>query len=186
MQKERIQRMENYQTVTFSSQIKEIDKYLDDFIIKTKSVSIILITKDGQLITSRGDVSFINTTALAALVAGSFAATKEVASLLGEREFSILLQQGEKRHVHISLLGSIAMMVVVFENLKNVGKVRFYAKEASQKVTESLVKGGKREEERVKVELSNFKEYATNLIDTIFSDSDSALIDQTKTEKKEE
>lgn len=176
--------MVDYKSITFSSQIKEINKYLDDFIIKTKAISIILITKDGQLITSRGDVSFINTTALAALVAGSFAATKEVASLLGEREFSILLQQGEKRHVHISLLGSIAMMVVVFENLENVGKVRFYAKETSQKVTGSLIKGGKKEEERVKLELFNFKEYATNLIDTIFSDSDSTPTEKGRTETK--
>ncbi len=171
--------------ITFSSQVEQINKFLDDFIVQTKAICIILITKDGQLITNRGDVSFINTTALAALVAGSFAATKEVAFLLGEQEFSILLQQGEKRHVHISLLGSIAMMVVVFENLGSVGKVRFYAKSVSRKVTNSLIKEGKKEEERVKIELSDFKEYATNLIDTIFSDSDSNFTPDGQKKKEE-
>ena len=166
--------MEEGKITTFSSQVDEINEYLDEFITQTEARCIILITKDGQIITNRGDISFINVTALAALVAGAFAATKEVASLLGEREFCILLQQGRTRHVHISLISSIAMMVVVFENDQSIGKVRFYAKSVTQKITGSLIKGGKQEEEKVRLELSNFKEYATNLIDTIFSDLDSA------------
>ena len=68
------------------------------------ALTALLITRQGNMLASAGETSYLNTTAMAALVAGMFAATREVARIVGEPQFSILLQQGEKRHIHISLI----------------------------------------------------------------------------------
>jgi len=44
----------------------------------------LLITKEGTAIAQAGDTSYLSTTAMAALVAGMFSATKEVARMVGE------------------------------------------------------------------------------------------------------
>jgi predicted regulator of Ras-like GTPase activity (Roadblock/LC7/MglB family) len=68
---------------------------------------------------------------LAALLAGSFASTKEIARLVGESEFSVLFHQGKKDHIHMSLIGDRSIMAVVFDDRTTIGMVRLYAKESS-------------------------------------------------------
>ncbi len=93
----------------------------------SEAITALLITKEGTGIAEAGDVSYLNTTAMAALVAGMFSATREVARMVGEKQFSILLQQGEKRHIHISLIPESTMMVIIFENYQRIGLVRHEA-----------------------------------------------------------
>jgi len=126
----------------------------------------LLITKEGNCIAIAGDISYLDTTALAALIAGMFSATREVARLVGEDQFSILLQQGEKRHIHISLVTDSAMMVVIFEDYQRIGRVRHEARKAGIEIAEILLPGKVGEEKEISVD--RFKEYALNLIDRIF------------------
>ncbi|HPF32702.1 MAG TPA: hypothetical protein PK907_06765, partial [Candidatus Sabulitectum sp.] len=101
--------------------------------------------------------------------AGMFSATKEVANIVGEDQFSILLQQGEKRHIHISLIGSSSMMVIVFEDYSRIGKVRLAARQAAGGLLDALEQGRRRKDEAVEsLSVPDFKEYAMNLIDRIF------------------
>ena len=136
---------------------------------ESEALTVMLITKEGSVIAEAGDTSFLNATAMAALVAGMFTATREVARMVGEQQFSILLQQGEKRHIHISLVTDAAMMVIVFEDYQRIGRVRFEAKKCGETVARMLRSG--RDRQRVKEDLSvvEFREYALNLIDRIFT-----------------
>ena len=61
-----------------------------------------------------------------------FSATREVARLIDEPQFSVLLQQGEQRHLHISLVGEDDMMVIVFADYQRIGLIRHEAKKAAQ------------------------------------------------------
>ena len=117
-----------------SNQISQGDTraVLDRLVKQTNALTALLITKEGTVITEAGDTQSLNTTAMAALVAGMFSATREVARMVGEKQFSILLQQGEQRHIHISLVTDSTMMVIVFEDYKKIGKVRFEAKRAGE------------------------------------------------------
>ena len=117
--------------------------------------------------TQAGDTSYLNTTAMAALVAGMFSATREVARLVGEEQFSILLQQGENRHIHISLIQESKMMVIIFEDYQRIGLVRHEARKAAQALDEVLRENDGEETER-DIATPQFKEYALNLIDRIF------------------
>lgn len=142
---------------------------LEDLLTKSGAMTAMLVSKEGYGIAHSGDVSYLNTTALAALVAGMFSATREVAGMVGEKQFSILLQQGQTRHIHISLIGDATMMVIVFEDQQRIGKVRFEAQRASEAL---FALQEKRETTRTRSdELASpaFKEYALQLIDMIFT-----------------
>ncbi|HLU49480.1 MAG TPA: roadblock/LC7 domain-containing protein, partial [Planctomycetota bacterium] len=103
----------------------------------------------------------------AALVAGSYAATREMARLLGEDEFSVLFHQGRRDNIQLTLVGDRTILATVFDERTTIGMVRLYAKEASEKLrkvfediaarkddgSEAL---GKDYSESVKSQLENF------------------------------
>lgn len=127
--------MLNVQTI-YQNERAEMKEALDSIVLNANTTNAILITQDGQYVMSSGEVSFINTTALAALVAGMFTATREVAKLLGELEFSILFQQGMKRNIHISLINRDLMLLVVFEGVEKTGVVRMNTAQYGKRLAE--------------------------------------------------
>ena len=88
--------MSQEQQVLYEDQIKQIDKALIRIIKESEAKCALLVDKDGHLITRQGFTHTLDTTALAALLAGSFASTKEIARLVGEPEFSVLFHQGTR------------------------------------------------------------------------------------------
>lgn len=140
---------------------------LSNLVEKSGALTAMLVTKEGVSIDHAGDTSYLNTTAMAALVAGMFSATREVARLVGETQFSILLQQGENRHIHISLVEDSKMMVIIFEDYHRIGLVRHEARKAGEAVNEVLSERAKHQDAE-RIATPQFKEYALNLIDQIF------------------
>ncbi|MBN1423481.1 roadblock/LC7 domain-containing protein [Candidatus Fermentibacteria bacterium] len=155
--------------IMLSDERERIEDVLDTLIEKSGSLCAILITKDGHTISARGTTSFLNITALATLVAGSFAATRQVAALIGEKEFSILFQQGASRHVHISLVAGTAMLIAVFEDSQRIGLVRLHAKRAADGLA-ALMSVSRERTDREELIVAQFKEFASSLIDRIFSE----------------
>ena len=125
-----------------------------------------LITRQGNCLVSVGDLSYLNVTAISALVAGMFSATQEVARLVGEDKFSILLQQGEKRNIYISLVDDSVMLLIIFDDYMAMGKVRYVARKALKEIAE-LYGSAKVGDE---VLGDRFKEFAITLIDRIFEE----------------
>jgi len=149
-----------------SMAIKDI---LSRLVKRSEAITALLISREGVCISKAGNVETLNSTALAALVAGMFSATREVANIVGEEQFSILLQQGEKRHIHISLIGQRNMMIVVFEDYRRIGRVRHEARSIGSdlvRILESREKSKK--EDSGDISVPEFREYAMNLIDRIF------------------
>ncbi len=154
------------------SEISEIGNPRDalaTLVTSSGAKTALLITKEGIHLEEAGDTSYLNTTALAALIAGMFSATREVARIVGEQQFSILLQQGESRHIHISLVTDATMMVVVFEDYQRIGRVRHEARKVGSRLAEILHHRNDRDQARKEISVPQFKEYALNLIDQIFT-----------------
>jgi len=91
-----------------------------------------------------------------------------VARLVGEEKFSILLQQGEKRHIHISLIDESTMMVIIFEDYQRMGMVRYEARRFCPRLAEALAAESAQAATKDRIATPQFKEYALNLIDRIF------------------
>ncbi len=146
-----------------------INEILAELVGKTEALTALLISRHGICLGQAGGGARLNATALAALVAGMFSATKEVANIVGEEQFSILLQQGKKRHIHISLIGEKSMMVIVFEEYSRIGRVRLEAKRCSSALVQLVDRDRKDQEKAIQnISIPDFKEYALNLIDRIF------------------
>src|SRR3954471_20239539 len=77
--------------------------------------AILLIAKDGQTIADAGETGQLDVTSLASLTAGNVAATGGISKLLAEKEFTSQYHEGEKTHVHMSLVHQKAILVVLFD-----------------------------------------------------------------------
>jgi len=155
--------------IIYEEQINKIDTLLSKMLKGCEAKCALLVDKDGHLITRQGFTHSLDTTALAALLAGSFASTKEIARLVGEPEFSVLFHQGKKDHIHMSIVGDRSILVVLFDDRTTIGMVRLYAKETSlelAKVFEEITgKSG------AKTGLSSeFADKAQEKLDDIFQD----------------
>ena len=121
--------MANSGMVIYEEQIEKINQLLTKLIKGAEAKCALLVDKDGHLITRQGFTHSLDTTALAALLAGSFASTKEIARLVGEPEFSVLFHQGKRDHIHINIVGERSILVIIFDDRTTIGMVRLYAKE---------------------------------------------------------
>ncbi|KAA3630776.1 MAG: roadblock/LC7 domain-containing protein [Calditrichaeota bacterium] len=117
--------------IIYEDEISKIDALISKMLKGAEAKCALLVDKDGHLITRQGFTHSLDTTALAALLAGSFASTKEIAKLVGEPEFSVLFHQGKKDHIHMTLVGERSILVVIFDDRTTIGMVRLYAKETS-------------------------------------------------------
>jgi predicted regulator of Ras-like GTPase activity (Roadblock/LC7/MglB family) len=73
---------------------------------------------------------------ICALVAGSFSATKQMAKLMGEEEFSIMFHQDKKDFTELFLVGERTILAVMFDDKTTLGMVRLYARQVSAKLSE--------------------------------------------------
>lgn len=125
--------------IIYEEEIEKIDSVLSKMLKGAEAKCALLVDKDGHLITRQGFTHSLDTTALAALLAGSFASTKEIARLVGESEFSVLFHQGKKDHIHMSLVGDRSILAVVFDDRTTIGMVRLYAKEGASELAKIIV-----------------------------------------------
>ena len=97
-----------------------------------------LIDKEGHMVTKSGHTDDFDMQAVSALVAGSYAATREMARLLGEEEFSVLFHQGRRDNIQLTLVGDRTILATVFDERTTIGMVRLYAKETADRLKEIL------------------------------------------------
>jgi predicted regulator of Ras-like GTPase activity (Roadblock/LC7/MglB family) len=152
--------------VLYGEQIDRINAAILRLIKKAEAKCALLVDKDGHLITRQGFTQSLDTTALSALLAGSFASTREIARLVGEPEFSVLFHQGKRDHIHISLVGNRAILAVVFDDRTTIGMVRLYAKETADRLKE-ILSAAAAEEPRLD---PDFARTAGAKIDDMFTD----------------
>jgi predicted regulator of Ras-like GTPase activity (Roadblock/LC7/MglB family) len=121
------------QVILNGRQFDGITKVLSELASKTKASAILFADMSGQLIAQRGNTDSMNTTVLSALAASDFAATAEMAKLVGEdAKFKLLFHEGEKRNVYLSNVGDNFFLVVVFDVSVTLGLIRIYTKKAIQ------------------------------------------------------
>ena len=115
---------------------------------ESEANAVFLIDKNGQQLAAAGEYEEIDTTALATLTAGNVAATDGLAKLLGEQGFTILFHEGQKDNIHISIVGELAILVVIFDQRTSVGLVRLRVKQSSPVLEKVLTTAVQRRDEK--------------------------------------
>ena len=130
------ERLRHDRLTFYKEDVDRIDKLLAEFLRLSGAKCALLIDKEGHLVTKRGELKTIDIDTISALVAGSFAATKEMARLLGEEEFTAMFHQGERDNIQLSLVGDRTLLTILFDDRTTVGMVRLYAGETAKKLAE--------------------------------------------------
>src|SRR6187401_1138565 len=160
--------MASVELVLYQEEFQRLDQALKKLRSEANARAIFLIDKTGQQIAAAGEVEQFDTTSLASLTAGNVAATDGLAKLIGEREFSVLFHEGQQDHIHISIVGRRAILLVIFDDRSSLGLVRLRVKRASgemEKIFETMAKKGEAAE--LGGEASPFSEITEEDIDAL-------------------
>ena len=157
----------------FEQDFWEINENLEMLRKQANAESVLLIDKAGQLITSAGDVSEIDISSFASLSAADFAATSQLALLIGESEFNTLFHQGKKLSLYVSVISQSVILVVIFSQRTTLGLVRLKVNNSVKNLEmifrRIFEKLGTVKEEKEQEFGEDFFEEADNEIDNLFT-----------------
>src|SRR5437899_4037279 len=112
------------QWTLFEQDFRVIDETLGELIERTNAVSVHLVDRSGQLITSSGRVGDLDPTGFASLIAAEFTANAELAQMLGDQGVDAVVSEGKTRSVYSCLLADRVIMATVFDRRRSLGLVR--------------------------------------------------------------
>jgi predicted regulator of Ras-like GTPase activity (Roadblock/LC7/MglB family) len=118
--------------------VAQIDAALGEYLDKSEADLALVLDRGGNIISQQGESSAPHLSIVAALAAGSFAATKELASRIGEPEFSALYHQGKGTHVFMNGVDENTILLTVFSEKTTVGLIRFYSANCARKLKQIL------------------------------------------------
>ncbi len=160
--------MRQARLVFYEQDVEEINKILSDFLARSQAKCALLIDKDGHPVTKQGQTESFNADSIAALVAGSFAATRAIAQLVGEAEFSVLFHQGKRTHIQIASIADRALAVIIFDDSTTLGMIRLYAGELNQKLSACLNQALLRNQSQQRGVGAEFGKAADEVLDNFF------------------
>ncbi len=159
------------QLVLFEEDHKKLVAVAERLVHDANAKAVFLIDRNGQLVSEAGELSGIDTTSLASLVAGNVAATTGLAKIIGESDFPNHFHQGERDNLHITLVAQRIILVIVFDDRSSLGLVRLRVKKAGQRFSELFEEIFKRAESELDQGSSSpFAEISEDDIDNLFSD----------------
>jgi predicted regulator of Ras-like GTPase activity (Roadblock/LC7/MglB family) len=115
---------------------RRIDGILQAFLYDSGARCALLIDRAGQLVTTAGEKPEFDSTAFASLAAADFSANDQLASMIGESEFSSLFHQGEKESMYLADVARRVILVVLFDNRTTLGLIRIKVKAVVRELAE--------------------------------------------------
>ncbi len=159
------------QLVLFEEDHKKLVAVAERLVHDANAKAVFLVDRNGQLVSEAGELSGIDTTSLASLVAGNVAATTGLAKIIGEPDFPNQFHQGERDNLHITLVAQRIILVIIFDDRSSLGLVRLRVKKAGQRFSELFEGIFKRAESELDQGSSSpFAEISEDDIDNLFSD----------------
>lgn len=118
--------------------ISRIQQLLADLVKDVDADAALLVEKSGQMLATDGNVQGLDTSAVASLVAATFASTRTVARLIGETEFQAMFQQGDTTSLFMYALGTNDILVVIFKDVSKTGLVKVQAEQTALALSAQL------------------------------------------------
>jgi|SRR5947209_14828243 len=118
------------QWTLFENDFRTIDQVLGELLERTNALSVHLVDRSGQLITSAGRTGDFDATAFSSLVAADFTANAEISQLLGEHGVDAVVSEGSQRSVYSVMLAGRVILCTVFDRRSTLGLVRYRAQRA--------------------------------------------------------
>lgn len=116
--------------------VQQLGALLDGFVSETQAYCAVLVDRSGRLLTYVGDTGAMDNISFASLVAGDFAASDQLARLLGEEEFSSLYHAGLGRSMFLADVSGWGIMAALFDSKSTLGMVRLRSKAVVPKIAD--------------------------------------------------
>lgn len=112
-----------------------IDQLLLNLRMEINARGVLVIEGNGSVIAAKGAIKDLNISALGALIAGNYAATSGIASLIGEDSaFKLNFHEGEQYSIYSGQIVSGVFLVVIFGQDTRLGAVVYYTKDTLAKL----------------------------------------------------
>src|SRR5690606_41509673 len=108
--------MLNPQLALYDEELSEIREVADRLHQDSRSRTILIVDKNGQLIAASGVDAELDTTSLSSLVAGNVAAAGGIAKLIEEEEFTGQFHEGKERSGHMTIVERASILVRLFDS----------------------------------------------------------------------
>ncbi|MBN1268013.1 MAG: roadblock/LC7 domain-containing protein [Kiritimatiellae bacterium] len=113
-------------------QHRQIDNILLDLLARAEAEAVFLCDRGGNILVENTTEHYKHEENIAALAAGSFFATRELARLIGEPEFRYIFHRGETTSVYLQHAAADMLLMVVFGKQSNPGLVKLYSDESTR------------------------------------------------------
>ena len=144
-----------------------LDDCLERLLSRSRAISVFVADANGELLSETGKGASLPLSNLAALAASNMAATGELARQMGEpAPFSYLFHEGQRRSIYISSVAETLLLVIIFDEMTQIGLVRIFARLA---VNELVGLAG---------ELEPWMERTESLVDQDFGDAIAQGLDE--------
>lgn len=104
--------------------VTQFEALLNGFIAEAQAYCAVLVDRSGRLLIHTGDSGAMDNTTFASLVAGDFAASDQLARLLGEEEFSSLYHAGQGRSMFLADVAGWGILAALFDAKTTLGMIR--------------------------------------------------------------
>lgn len=106
--------------------VNKLQRILAELLSRTESNHCLLCDTSGFVLVQEGP-AIDDPLQISALGAGVFVASRELARLLGEREFNMVFHQGENKNIFIRSINAEVLLVDIFPRDASVGLVKLYS-----------------------------------------------------------
>lgn len=127
-----------------------------------------VLDRAGQIIVSEGKSYQNELMMLGALVAGTYASTREMARILHEENFRMLLQEGAREKIFTQAVGDHWLVSVIFDRKTHLGLVKVLCERATTDLSGTLAMVIEENQNRIRSDDGTLARVAQDTIDLIF------------------
>jgi len=129
-----------------------------------------VLDRAGQIIVWDGIDYQQESMKLGALIAGTYASTRQMARILGEANFRTLLQEGAKEKIFTEAIGDYWLVSVIFDRHTHLGLVKVLCERATVDLAEVLIQAIAANRNRPRLLDAGLQRVAKDTIDLLFRD----------------
>ena len=116
------------------NEMGRLERIVEEELLAAGVAHVLIVDMSGNLLLERGSLQMEDTLSLAVLSAANFAATVEIARLIGEEDFTLLFHKGDKRNIHFSRLGKEYIIITLFNEGVSLGLIRLKLNKAIERM----------------------------------------------------
>ena len=125
--------MQTTASAVTENQSRVLHEAILDLLLEAEASAVILCDRGGNIVTNTSWSEDTQVETVAALAAGSFAATQELATMTGETHFQSVAHEGDSSSIYIHSVAMQFLLVVQFGSATTLGLVKLYTDKTAQK-----------------------------------------------------